>query len=400
MIVEGAGNRSNHSTRFIVSWTVMLPVVLGLALALVSLFVFVRPALASTISSTPDAGTIQTDGQIRAILLVGDRIYIGGGFRSVNGVARNRLAAIDANTGQLTPWKSAANKMVRSLAASPDRSRIYVGGDFTTIKRDPRNHVAALDAATGALDQSWNASTDLPVYSLATLGGRVYIGGQFTAVNGQRRSNLVAVDGVTGAIDPAWNADADGLVRTLTLSPDRTSLYVGGHFSKISGVARNRLAQLSTDTGAPSPWAPNPCYPVYEVEVVDTSAYVAGGGTPAGCNAGGWGEAFSTDSGARLWSHSSEGDFQAVTYLEGTVYFGGHYTEIPFVPAPGHGERWVRFAAVDAASGLLDAQWKPEAYPGVWAMEADPLRRRIYAGGEFTEINRQPQVGFAQFSGL
>jgi hypothetical protein len=55
--------------------------------------------------------------------------------------------------------------------------------------------------------------------------------------------------------------------------------------------------------------------------------------------------------------------------------------------------------AVDTA-GALQEEWKPEANRGVWAVEADALRTRIYAGGYFTKISGQPQKGFAQFSAL
>jgi hypothetical protein len=36
----------------------------------------------------------------------------------------------------------------------------------------------------------------------------------------------------------------------------------------------------------------------------------------------------------------------------------------------------------------------------VWALEADALRTRIYAGGDFTRISGRLQEGFARFSVL
>ena len=35
---------------------------------------------------------------------------------------------------------------------------------------------------------------------------------------------------------------------------------------------------------------------------------------------------------------------------------------------------------------------------GVWALEADPLRGRLYTGGDFTQVSSQPRERFAQFS--
>jgi hypothetical protein len=106
-------------------------------------------ALAATkVSGTPDAGTVQTDGRVSAIVAMGDRVYLGGYFTHVNGVARNHLAAIDATTGQLTPWDPNANDAVLALAISSDGTRLYAGGIFTSVGGAVRNRLAAFSTAT------------------------------------------------------------------------------------------------------------------------------------------------------------------------------------------------------------------------------------------------------------
>jgi hypothetical protein len=190
------------------------------------------PSLASAeLNTVPDAGTVHTDGQVNTILVVGDRIYLGGTFTTVNGVSRSRLAAIDASTGELTDWAPRASTVVRALAASPDGSRIYVGGDFRSVSGvEGLGRLAAIDASSGAVDQTWKPQADAAVRALATLGSRVYIGGDFTTVGGQIRTRLASVDAMTGELDPEWHPTSNGKVRTLLPSSDGSSIYVGGGF--------------------------------------------------------------------------------------------------------------------------------------------------------------------------
>src|ERR671919_1883424 len=80
--------------------------------------------------------TAAPNGRVHAIVRVGDTVYLGGSFTAVrrkdgSTATRNRLAAINATTGELTSWNPNANGTVHALATSSDGSRIYAGGDFT-----------------------------------------------------------------------------------------------------------------------------------------------------------------------------------------------------------------------------------------------------------------------------
>jgi outer membrane protein assembly factor BamB len=176
-------------------------------------------------------------------------------------------------------------------------------------------------------------------------------------------------------------------VRTLELSPDSNRLYAGGEFTTISGKTRRNLAALVASTGdLDTTWLRDyPGRPVYDVEASGTRVYVAGGGV------GGEAAAFDASTGAPLWSLKGDGDFQAVAYLDGQVYFGGHFRVLD------DGTRRKRLLAVAANTGAL-SEWNPKADRGVWALEADAPNTRVYAGGDFTKISGQPREGFAQFS--
>jgi hypothetical protein len=376
---------------------VLLLIMIGVALLLAS-----GVALAAALSSRPDPRTVQTDGAVRTILRVGSKIYIGGSFTSVAGKPRSNLAAINANTGRLTGWAPKANGQVRALAASPNGTRIYAGGAFTSVSGIAHRYVVAISASTGRVDRRWKTGTDSAVLSLATSGSRVYLGGRFLKVNGRKQARLAAVDGATGKLSPRWAATADDDVQVLLPSPKNSRrIYAGGQFERISGQKRLHLAALDPRTGTPGrDWRPNPCYPVFDLAATTRSIYVAGAGLlEEGCNAGGFAQAFRSDNGASRWRISSNGDFQAVALLGGKVYYGGHFKGgISSVSSPGAGKRWEGFAAVERATGRLDARWKPTADTGVWAMTTDHKRKRVYAGGGFTKINGQRKQGLARFS--
>src|SRR5829696_8210655 len=98
---------------------------------------------AATVSGVPDAGTVQTDGRVTAIVSAGGQVYLAGYFTHVNGVPRNHLAAVDATTGQLTAWDPNANGAVQALDVSSDGTRIYAGGPFTSVGGLSRPRLAA-----------------------------------------------------------------------------------------------------------------------------------------------------------------------------------------------------------------------------------------------------------------
>src|SRR5450756_316767 len=103
---------------------------------------------------------------------------------------RNRIAAIDAATGEATSWNPNANGAVYALAVSG--TTVYAGGWFTSIGRQTRNYIAALDASGNAT--SWNPNADSYVLALAVSGTTVYAGGYFTTIGGVSRPYFAQFD--------------------------------------------------------------------------------------------------------------------------------------------------------------------------------------------------------------
>ena len=58
------------------------------------------------------------------------RIVVGGGFTTIGGTSRNRIARLDPNTGLADSFNPNANGTVLALAVQ-DEGKFLVGGCFT-----------------------------------------------------------------------------------------------------------------------------------------------------------------------------------------------------------------------------------------------------------------------------
>lgn len=133
-----------------------------------------------------------------------------------------------------------------------------IGGDFTEVSDASgttlyqRDSLFAYDLTTGSV-LDFAPHLDGPVYALAAgPAGTVYVGGAFTQVNGVAERGVTQLAVPSGARVAAFTATINyGDVRTLVWrSP---WLYAGGTFTKIGGAYRVALARLRGDTGAADP---------------------------------------------------------------------------------------------------------------------------------------------------
>jgi hypothetical protein len=197
--------------------------------------------------------------------------------------------------------------------------------------------------------RAWAVVPDVPqvttsfndvVRVVAYAGDTIYVGGAFTSATDAGgthvRNHVAAIDASTGRLR-RWNPDADAGVWSIAVSGD--AVYLGGAFSRVGGVARRRLAEVSAVTGA-----------------------VAGG-----------------------FAHRPNGNVRAMTVRDGTLFVGGGFTAMD-------GEPRGRLAAFDVGTGDLRAGWTPAADGTVLTLAADG--DRVYAGGRFTRVDGRSGTGF------
>jgi large repetitive protein len=146
---------------------------------------------------------------------------------------------------------------------------VFAVGEFTSarpagaapgVSETPRSNILAYDIRTGALITSFAPTVNRQIKTVTASPdrSRVYIGGQFTSVNGVSRFRIAALDPTTGALITGFNAIVDYTVNALVATA--TTVYAAGAFGFAgpgAAVARPRLAAFSATNGALLTWAPS-----------------------------------------------------------------------------------------------------------------------------------------------
>jgi len=186
------------------------------------------------------------------------------------------------------------------------------------------------------------------VWNQVMIGNVVYAAGEFTAARpaGAKpgtqqtaRKNLLAYDITTGKLITTFKPPAfNQAVKTLAVSADAKTLYVGGLFTKVGSSKRSYFAALDAKTG-----------------------------------------------GLRKQAPKFNRQVNAVAVKGGTVYVGGMFSKV------GSAKR-TRLAAVGASTGKL-AKWHPSANNTVLALVVTGDGKRVVAGGRFTKLNRTSATG-------
>ena len=238
-------------------------------------------------------------GSVRAMLLSGANLYIGGAFQRVGGAQQSLLAKVSTDTGALVAaWNPLVDgDEVDSLALSGDD--LFVGGHFVGVDEigntPNRTSLAKLSASGSAdLDPNWAPNALFGnVAALVVSGGSLYAGGSFADFNpavgspppgGRSKIAKLSTTG-NGDVDPTWDPHATGSGEGVTsLAVSGSDLFVGGSFTNIGGQPRNRLAKLSTTgTGAAdATWAPSANSTVYGLALDGGNLYAAGQFTKIG----------------------------------------------------------------------------------------------------------------------
>jgi uncharacterized delta-60 repeat protein len=247
----------------------------------------------SAVVARPD-GSVLVGGTFTNLQLNGS-IYVGGSFASIGGIPAGNLAAVNEGGSVNTSFQPRPDAAVNALLVQPD-GKVVVGGAFSNIAGVSRSRLARFNA-DGTLDTAFNPGLSAGTSSVLALArqsdGRILVGGQFTTIGGQARTNIARLN-VDGTVDTSFtgsaaivqglavtasgrilalidagtsgrslirlNADgsadtsfatatgAGGSIVSFAAQADGSVVVVGG-FTSINGVARTRIARL-TSTGA------------------------------------------------------------------------------------------------------------------------------------------------------
>jgi hypothetical protein len=196
---------------------------------------------------------------------IGSTVYAGGLFERVsqaNGtvVPRKNLMAFDADTGAVsTTFTPELGGNVWAVEASPADGSVFVGGAFKTVNGVTRPALVKLDAVTGAIDSTFKPPFNGGrINELDLVDGRLIIGGssgrKLMALNPRTGANTGYINlGIADAIPNAWGGVA---VYRFAVNPAGTKLVATGNFRTVSGESRTRLfvADLGATSATLDPW--------------------------------------------------------------------------------------------------------------------------------------------------
>ena len=299
-------------------------------------------------------GAIHASVQYGDIMFIGGRfqkireVLAPGAASGPQVVGLTGLAAIDMTTGagiaSFKPQLAASGTQtldVQSLAMVGDT--LYVGGQFSSVDGHPRLNLVAIEidpsTLTGTVDPGFDPVVGDPAGNLSAFevlkilpaADALYISGAFGTVDGKGRSKVARLN-YAGVVDATFKpGTTSGAVRDLEWSADGQTIFASGNFWTLSGAPRLAVGRLDATTGAATGWAvPGGQIPSSGGKQICWDIIASATRLFAGCGKGpNFVGAFRTDTGdvgSRTWQYGTGGNVQAIALLgDGeSLAIGGH----------------------------------------------------------------------------
>ena len=256
-------------------------------------------------------------------------------------------------------------------------------------------HTEVIPTLNDAPDTTWPDIADASgeVRAIVPDGaGGWYVGGRFTRLvysDGRPAvdsTNLVHIHSNTSIT--SMNPGPNATVRALLLSDDRSTLFVGGDFTSVGGIPRNRLAAINTATNAVTTWNPNPDGQVYALARGAGSLYAGGAfssvggpcptGSEVSCRRGVAEISVNTGMPTAWNANANAGAIVHALAVNGAhVYAGGTFNQIG-------GRLRANLVELSRRDGLATG-WNPA--PDNLVRTLGLTKTSIYAGGSFGTIS-------------
>ncbi len=199
-----------------------------------------------------DPGSGSGGSRVEAIALQADgKLLVGGLFNIFNGVARNRIARLNADGSLGAGFEAGTgfNDLISAAAPQAD-GKILVGGNFSSYNNVTRNRIVRLNA-DGSLDNSFDPGSGFDNNSITSIAlqpdGKLLVGGWFSRFNDTIRRYITRLN-TDGSLDASFDPGGgfNGPVEVLVLQPDG-KILVGGRFTNFNNTWRNQIARLHED---------------------------------------------------------------------------------------------------------------------------------------------------------
>jgi hypothetical protein len=369
------------------------------------------------------------NGEVEAIAINGDNVYVGGIFKNVGLVltAADYIAKWDGTSwsalGSNGAGDGALNGGVDAIEVVGDD--IYVGGYFTDVNNKGHilpgaDHIARWDgtnwSSLGTADEYGDGPINRGVNAMAAKGGILYVTGDFTDVvnNGAeiREADYVAKwDGMNwSALGSNGAGDGSFTEPIRAIAVDGNDVYVGGNFLEVNnnGTSLPTAAYIAKWDG--TNWSAlgsngygGPALNGYVAAIAASNGVVyAGGGFTDVKNNGvklttadyiaRWDGTNWSSLGSYMGNYGSlVGSVNAIAIDGNDIYVGGWFVDVrdntKIISEADDVARWdgMHWHALgsdgegDGAVGL-----------GVWAIAVHPSA--VYVGGVFDEVNSNGDI--------
>jgi hypothetical protein len=352
------------------------------------------------LATTCDLGTGFLGGYVSAVVTVGNSIYVAGNFSQYRGAVVGKLAKIDATSCAIDPvfiggggFGTDPGETLYGLAVSG--SSLYAVGNVVAYRGAAIPPIVKLDLTTGAADPAFspNPQPDSYALAIAVAGTSVYIGGGFTHIGGVAAPYLAKLDAATGTVDTVFAAapGADSFVYALAIAGNQ--LYVGGAFTHFAGV-QTALARVNATNGAVDTAFTQSVASTSQVQsllVSGNSLYVGRtfpGATPVL-------EKIDTGTGTSDATFGAGAGFDFGVYslmlANSSLYVGGAFTTY-------RGARANNLAKLDPTSGALDMTFTQATGGNDTVFTLAAAGSQVIAGGVFSTYRGAPANNIAKFS--
>ncbi len=228
---------------------------------------------------------------------MGGRLFVAGTFTSIGGESRTRVAALSAASGAVDPvFNPNVDGTVFGVAATPDGSKVYIGGPYSQVNGVADTDISVLDATTGATSgpalsgvigyiddleltpdgssllaahsgvpgignrtsvydtatgaRRWTERVEGDVQGVHAVGEQVF-SGFHDGSNGDSATRVALYDLAGGAEDFSFRPSFDRFLGARAVHGDADALVIAGNFGRVSGVRVEGFAIFPA--GPPTP---------------------------------------------------------------------------------------------------------------------------------------------------
>jgi hypothetical protein len=318
---------------------------------------------------------------------VGNRLYLGGNFNSVNNVTHVNIAALNATTGRPVSWyPDEPDGTVTKIEATD--SLVFLLGDFQHIGNYPVSGFATLKALKGKYTRYY--SNNLPynyenITNLKIQNNKLYMGGNFSSL-GYKAGGLARVSASTGTADinfPETNGSLKAII------PDgKGGYYIGGDFSLVNNVARTYLAHILADGSVDDAFKFYLDGYVSCLETDGINLYFGGAFTRVNNTTRRYAAAVSlTTNKITDWNPYPDAIVNTMAYDQGIIYMGGNFQNVK--------NKVRNYAAAVTVSNEL-TNWNPQPDSYVQKILVSKPGASVFIAGNFSNVGGEYHPGVAK----